>query len=182
MKKLITIFLCLCLSLSLFATGLKTSYFNFGVGVSVSGRSDAVSSVSIDATYVPFDFKYGNPALLAWTSASTNGKEGFSFKEVGLGLAIELGRFEFNPLSFVSNNPSPWAPKVTVGVVFNQLEEEEKVSSKLYVEASIFRVLEKDYQLEWFSPFVMINKTYKAWGVTVFRFTPLYHLGKEDKV
>ena len=182
MKKLLILLLCLCLSFSLFATGLKTSYFNFGVGLSASGRSDAVSSLGLDVVYVPFDLNYCNPSLLAWAKVSWDGAKSFDVKNFGVGLSLELGRFKFNPLQFASNNPSPWAPSVTVGVVFNQVFEEATLTSKLYVEASIFRILDKDYMFEWFSPFVMINKDCKLWGVTVFRFTPLYHLGKEDRI
>ncbi len=175
MKKLLIVLLCLCLCFSLFATGLKTSYFNFGVGLSVSGRSDSVSSVTLDAVYVPFDFSYCNPSLLAWTTASWDGAKSFSFGEFGFGLSLELGRFDFNPLQFTSNNPNPWAPSVTLGLVYNK-------EINLYVEASIFRVIDKDYMFEWFSPFAVINKDYKLWGVTIFKYTPLYHIGKEDRI
>ncbi len=173
MKKLLILLLCLALSFSLF--GLEPAYFNFGVGLSVSGRSDAVSSLSLDAVYVPFDFDYCNPSLLAWTTASWDGTKPLSFGEFGFALSIELGRFDFNPLQFASNNLNPWAPSVTVGLVYER-------AIKLYVEASIFRVLDKDYILEWFSPFAMINKDCKLWGVTIFKYTPLYHLGKEDRI
>lgn len=180
MKKLLILLMCLCLGFSVF--GLETSYFNFGVGVSVAGRSDAVSSIALDAVYVPFDFNYCNPSLLVWGTASWDGKESFNLFDIGFGLSIEIGRFKFNPLQVASNNPAPWAPSVTVGMVFNQVQEEKDLSPKLYVEASIFRTLDKDYMCEWFSPFVMMNKDYKLWGITVFRFTPLYHLGGEVKI
>ncbi len=181
MKKLVILLLGLGLTFSLFA--LDTSYFNFGVGISVSGRSDSVSSLSLDAVYIPFDFDYCNPSLLAWGTASWDGAKSVSFKNVGFGLSVEVGRFKFNPLQFTTNNPSLWAPSFTVGLVCSQLLKDEKdMTAKLYVEASIFRVIEKDYMYEWFSPFVLINKEYKLWGVTVFRFTPLYHLGKEVRI
>lgn len=181
MKKLLLVLFCFCLSLSLFATGLETSYFNFGVGLAVSGRSDATSAVSINATYVPFELNYGNPSLSAWGTASWDGKSAINFNEVGLALSVEIGNFRFNPLSFASNNPTPWAPSVTVGVLYNKVEEEKKASPKLYLEVAIFRIKDKDYTFEWFSPFVLMNKEHKLWGVTVLRFTPLYHLGKEEQ-
>lgn len=179
MKRFVILLLCLCLSFSLFAT---TSYFNFGVGSSVAGRSDAVSVVSINVVYIPFDFDYCNPYLNLWTSVSWDGKKDFTYEYAGFGLSLELGRFKFNPLQFASNNPCPWTPSVTVGMVYNKLDKEEKLTAKLYVEASIFRISDKDYTYEWFSPFVVINKNAKLWGVTVFRFTPLYHIGKEVRI
>ena len=181
MKKLITLVLCLCLCFSLFATGLKTSYFNLGVGLSAAGRSDAVMVWSIDVTYIPFDFYYCNPSLLAWTGASWDGKKEVNFEGAGFGLSIELGRFKFNPLQFTTNNISRWTPSLTLGAMYNKLNKEEQYSLKLYAKASVFRVSDKDYIYEWFSPFLLINNNTKLWGVTVFRLTPLYHIGKEAK-
>lgn len=182
MKKILILLLCLCLSFSLFATELKTSYFNFGVGTSVAGRSDAVSVVSINAVFIPFDFDYFNPYFDVWTSVSWNGSKDVKYEYAGFGLSLEIGRFNFNPLQFASNNPCPWTPSVTVGMVYNKLNKEEKLTPKLYVEASVFRICDKDYTYEWFSPFVIINENTKLWGVTVFRFTPLYHIGKDVRI
>lgn len=182
MKKLIVLLLCLCITFSLFATNLKTSYFNFGVGFSVAGRNDEVSTLALDVSYIPFDFDYCNPFLQFWTCASWDGKKEVKHDNFGFGLTVEIGRFKFNPLQFATNNPSPWTPCLTVGMVYNKLNKEEKLSPKLYFEASLFRVSEKDYTFEWFSPFVIINENTKLWGVTVFRFTPLFHIGKEVRI
>lgn len=181
MKKLITLLLCLCLCFSLFAE-LKTSYFNLGVGLSASGRSDAVTVWTLETTYIPFDFDYCNPSLRAWTGASWDGKTTVNYEGAGLGVSLELGRFKFNPLQFTTNNVSRWTPSVTAGVLYSKLNQEDKYSLKFYAEASIFRVSDKDFIYEWFSPFMIMNENTKLWGVTIFRLTPLYHVGKEVKI
>lgn len=158
-----------------------SSYFNFGVGVSLSGRSDSVSSMTLDVAYVPFDSKLLNPVFKAWSGASWDGHDsGFSFDGLGLGLCLEIGRFSWNPLQFTLSNPGPWSPSLTAGFVFLH----QRMSGIfLYLEASPFRTMDKDYVFEWFSPFVLLDMQSLGleavnvlWGVTFFRFTPLYHV------
>ena len=158
-----------------------SSYFNLGVGVSLSGRSDSVSSMSLDVSYVPFDSKLLNPVFRAWLGGSWAGwSNGFTFDGYGLGLCLEIGRFSWNPLQFTLSNPGPWVPSLTAGFVFLN---ESFGDISLYLEVSPFRTMDKDYVFEWFSPFVLLDvqslgqdvvKT--LWGVTFFRFTPLYHV------
>jgi len=177
-KNTIKVFLiALLLSLCCFSVFASTSYFNLGIGVAVAGRSDAVSSLGLDVTYVPFDFKLFNPFFRTWSSLSFNGKNQILFDGLGLGVALEIGRFMWNPLQFTLYNPGPWAPKVTAGLVFWNECISDTVA--LYLEASPFRTLDKDYMFEWFSPFVLVGlgeEKQTLWGVTFFRFTPLYHI------
>lgn len=171
---LITLLLSLC-CFSVFAT--NTSYFNLGVGVAVSGRSDSVTSVALDVTYAPFDFKLFNPFFRTWSSLSFNGKQQILFDGLGIGVSLEIGRFKWNPLQFTLSNPGPWSPKLTAGFVFWNDCLEDSVA--LYFEASPFRTLDKDYMFEWFSPFVLIGiggSRQILWGVSFFRFTPMYHI------
>ena len=173
-RKILLVFLVLLCVAPLFA--LETSYFNFGVGVGLYGRSDSVSSMLLDVTYVPFDFDYCNPIFKAWTGASWDGHKGFSFDGIGTGITLEIGRFMWNPLQFTLSNPGPWAPSVTAGVVFLHKSLD---AAAFYLEVSPFRTLDKDYMFEWFSPFVLIRfgeMKPALWGVSFFRFTPLYHL------
>ena len=158
-----------------------SSYFNLGVGVSLSGRSDSVSSMTLDVAYVPFDSKLLNPVFKAWSGASWDGHDsGFSFDGLGLGLCLEIGRFSWNPLQFTLSNPGPWSPSLTAGFVFLH---QGIGGISLYFEASPFRTMDKDYVYEWFSPFVLLDMQSLGlaavnylWGVTFFRFTPLYHV------
>lgn len=156
------------------------SYFNMGFGVSLSGRSDSVSSMSVDVLYVPFDSKLFNPIFKAWLGGSWDGcRSDILFDGYGLGLCLEIGRFSWNPLQFTLSNPGPWSPSLTAGLVFlNQ----SMGDVSLYLEASPFRTMDKDYIFEWFSPFVLLDvqslgqdPIRTLWGITFFRFTPLYH-------
>lgn len=157
------------------------SYFNMGFGVSLSGRSDSMSCMSFDVSYVPFDSKLLNPVFKAWVGSSWDGwSPDFSFDGYGLGLTLELGRFSWNPLQFTLSNPGPWSPSLTVGFVFLHKGMED---ISLYFEASPFRTMDRDYIFEWFSPFVLLDvqslghdPVRTLWGVTFIRFTPLFHV------
>jgi len=173
-RTFLLVFLVLLCLIPLFA--VETSYFNFGVGVSLSGRSNSVSSMSLEVVYTPFDFHLFNPSLKAWSGASWDGYDSLSFNGVGAGITLEIGRFMKNPLQFTLSNPGPWAPSLSAGVVFFDQYFEDIAA--LYLQASPFRTLDKDYMFEWFSPFVFIGfgeSQQTLWGVSFFKFTPLYH-------
>lgn len=176
-RRVLVILLAMVCCGSLFASA---SYFNFGVGVSLSGRSDSVSSMSVDVAYMPFDSRLFNPVFTAWSGASWDGRSKLEFDGIGLGLSLEIGRFMWNPFQFTLSNPGPWSPSVTAGFLFLNRAAGNVV---LYLEASPFRTMDKDYVFEWFSPFVMLDveslgqaPVHALWGVTFFRFTPLYHV------
>ena len=65
-RRLLAVLLVVLCLVPVFA---DASYFNLGVGVSLCGRSDSVSSMTLDVAYVPFDSKLLNPVFKAWSGA-----------------------------------------------------------------------------------------------------------------
>ncbi|MCR5761379.1 MAG: hypothetical protein K6F82_05240 [Sphaerochaetaceae bacterium] len=142
--------------------------FSTGVGISLTGSSDAATEVDMNFVFRPFRLKYANPFI--------NIQSGLKLSSSGLGwsglkamVSLELFKSMKNPLSFIMINPGPWSPSLGGGVSL------EGGRFYPYAELSLFRVLDKDYMYEWFALSATFDKTgFRTWSISLLRMTSLF--------
>lgn len=100
----------------------------------------------------------------------------YDIHDLNLGINLTFFRTINHPFGFLMPiNPTLYAPALQIAL---QHTLHKAAPFRVIVGMSVFRLLEKDAWSEWLSPFVIINpyaSELEAWGITLWRFTYLWH-------
>lgn len=143
---------------------------HFAVDVGLSGRNDNSIAINAGVGLNPYFFDCLNPSIFA-TSNFNFYKDQSTKISLSLGVRVDLAYILKHPFKFATANVAAWTPSVSAAVV------SDFRSHRLNLEASLFRLMEKDAIYEYLVPSVLVNiktKTIESYSVSIFRFTGLF--------
>lgn len=169
MRKLLVSLILLMLCSSLFARTLGYGVGFYGQNVEAEPER-ASSGAEISLVYKPLLLPYLNPSLHVKNSVGTemDGEWVAPYWEVGV--SVDLIRIINHPFNFLAHNIIAYTPSVSVAYQYDPRRGRSLAS----VGFSPFKLSQKDFWYEFFSPFLTYDLSsgmLDSWGVNLVRYT-----------
>ena len=173
MKKFgIVIVILLGLVLPLEARSLGYSVGFYGQS-GFADENQASSGVELSLVYQPWSRPIANPSVFVRGSFGTDMAGLFVVPYYEMGVSVDVFRTINHPFNFLANNIVAFNPAVSLAYHWKPGQEGHYVSFGI----SPFKISEKDFWYEFFSPFVSLDldtRTVDSWGINLVRYTYLY--------
>jgi len=154
-------------SLSARSIGYGLGYY----GQTVEAQPQLTSSgVEFSLVYKPWNLAFANPSVIARTSLGTDQGGVYRVPYLQIGFGVDLIRTTRHSFNFLAHNVIAYAPMVGVSYSFNP----KRNMSLLALEASPFKLIQKDFWYEVLSPYFFIDMEkgeIDSWGFNIIRFT-----------
>ncbi|MGE4453905.1 MAG: hypothetical protein AB7D92_05175 [Sphaerochaeta sp.] len=156
------------------ATPLTARSVGYGFGYYGEELTDSSarlsSGVEISLVYRPLLLSYGNPALVGKVALGTDQDKAWLVPYVQAGVSFELCRITDHPFNFIGNNVVAYSPSVGISYQYDP----ERELGTLTMEASVFKLSQKDFWYEFLTPFITLrldDASLDGWGLNLVRYT-----------
>jgi len=162
--------LFLVLAAPLFSVSLGYGVGYVGETTFANASGDATSGAELTFVYKPWNSVVFNPALVGGTSVGSDGNGNLAVPYIRVGCTFDVLRTFHHPFAFTSPNVIAYTPSINVSYLYDP----DGHQSLLMLEASPFKLSDKDFWYEFFSPYVSIDpiaKSLETWGINLIRYT-----------
>jgi len=172
MKRIILLFVLMAYMTPVFANsiGYGTGFYAQTVETPVA-QSNSGGEFSL--VYVPKLLPYCNPSLQVKVAVGTDQDQMWLVPYVKVGIGLDLVRTINHPFNYFTHNVTAYSPSVGFFYQFDP----QRGRSFLSIDIIPFKLMQKDFWYEFFSPFVSYDLStgrLDNWGVNLVRYTFLF--------